>query len=184
MAVIRKAALWLGGAVAVLAIFWVVDLPQTVRLKAAIVRMLPLDPGFMDSTIRNLCAGAHSGSAITDCYMAFYGEEAAKAVADRQEQKMICQQLVKRLEAGLEKDWYRREPMTKEEIRETATKWARLGGKGDEAPDPDLERSLTENNVLRYEYLGNDPELRKDGPLSFYPNNCEFRSLTHRRYLK
>ncbi len=36
--------LWFGGVVALLSIFWVIDLPQTVRLKAAIVRMLPLDP--------------------------------------------------------------------------------------------------------------------------------------------
>jgi hypothetical protein len=48
MTVIKKLFLWVGGAVTPLLIFWVADLPQTVRLKAAIVRMLPLDPESMD----------------------------------------------------------------------------------------------------------------------------------------
>jgi hypothetical protein len=55
--VIKKLALWVGGVITLLLIFSVVDLPQTVRLKAAIVRIFPLDPESIDSTIQNLCAG-------------------------------------------------------------------------------------------------------------------------------
>ncbi len=112
MTLIKKLALWFGGVVTFLSVFWVVDLPQTVRLKASIVRMLPLDPESMDSTVRNLCAGSHSGSATTDCYLTFRSEEAVKAIAEEQARKRKCQQLSQRIESGEEKDWIREEQMS------------------------------------------------------------------------
>jgi predicted component of type VI protein secretion system len=118
MTMIKKLFLWVGGVVTLLLIFWVVDLPQTVRLKAAIVRMLPLDPESTDSTIRNLCAGSHSGSAETDCYLAFRSEEAVNAIADDQARKRKCQQIAQRIESGEEKSWQRQEPRSREEIME------------------------------------------------------------------
>jgi hypothetical protein len=38
---LKRLALWFGGAVAFLGALWVVDVPQTVRLKAAIVNATP-----------------------------------------------------------------------------------------------------------------------------------------------
>jgi hypothetical protein len=105
--VIKKLAPWVGGVVALLLIFWVVDLPQTVRLKATIVRILPLDPESMDSTIRNLCASSHCGSAVTDCYLTFRSEKAVKAIADDQARTRKCQQIAQRIESGEEKAWLR-----------------------------------------------------------------------------
>jgi hypothetical protein len=141
--------------------------------------MLPLDPEFMNSTIHNLCAGSHSGSAITDCFLAFRSEEAAKAVADEQSRKMKCEQLAQRIESGKDKDWLRREPRTKEQIREMVREWQSLGG-GSRDPDPDLERQLANDNSLRYFYNGNDPTFTEKGIILFLPTECEFRSLTHR----
>jgi hypothetical protein len=116
--VIKKLALWVGGVITLLLIFSVADLPQTVRLKAAIVRILPLDPESIDSTIRSLCAGLHSGSAVTDCYLTFRSEKAVKAIADEQARKRKCQQIAHRIESGEEKGWLRQEPRSREEIVE------------------------------------------------------------------
>jgi hypothetical protein len=174
MTLIKKLALcflafWFGGVVTALSIFWVVDLPQTVRLKAAIVRILPLDPESRDSTIRNLCAGSHSGSAMTDCYLAFSSEEAANAISDDLALNVKCQQLAQRMESGEEKDWRRAEPMSRERLREL------VAGE----PDPNLERKLFDD-APRYLYVGNDPSITEKGIIWFLPKECEFRSPTER----
>jgi hypothetical protein len=136
--VIKKLFLWVGGVVTLLLIFCVVDLPQTVRLKAAIVRMLPLDPESMDSAIRNLCAGSHSGFAVTDCYLAFRSEEAVNAIADDQARKRKCQQIAQRIESGEEKSWQRQEPRSREEIMELLKPLMEEG-----EPDPKLVRGAS-----------------------------------------
>ena len=143
-AVIKKLALWVGAVVTLLLIFWVVDLPQTVRLKAAIVRILPLDPESMDSAIRNLCAGSHSGSAVTDCYLTFRSEKAVKAIADDQARKRKCQQIAQRIESGEEKGWLRQEPRSREETVELLTRLV------EDVPDPKLVREY--DNSLHYLY--------------------------------
>src|SRR5260370_38376180 len=98
----------------------------------------------MDSTIRSLCAGLHSGSARIDCYLTFRSEEAAKAIADDQARKRKCQQIAQRIESGEEKDWQRVDPMS---MKDPLAKLAReLGG---ESP--------------RYFYVGNDPAIHKKG---------------------
>ncbi|WP_338305156.1 hypothetical protein, partial [Bradyrhizobium ottawaense] len=63
--------------------FWFVDLPQTVRLKAAIVRILPLPPATKIATIEELCKGARPNDSAS-CYLAFRSEEAeAMAACDK-----------------------------------------------------------------------------------------------------
>jgi hypothetical protein len=143
-AVIKKLALWVGGVVTLLLIFCVVDLPQTVRLKAAIVRILPLDPESMDATIRNLCVGSHSGSAVTDCYLTLRSEKAVKAIADAQARKRKCQQIAQRIESGEEKGWLRQEPRSREEIVEFQKRFV------EDEPDPKLVREY--DNSLHYLY--------------------------------
>jgi hypothetical protein len=142
--VIKKLALWVGGVVTLLWIFWVVDLPQSVRLKAAIVRILPLDPESIDSTIRNLCVGSHSGSAVTDCYLTFRNEKAVRAIADDQARKRKCQKIVQRIESGEEKGWGRREPRSREEIVELLKQLV------EDEPDPKLVREY--DNSLHYPF--------------------------------
>jgi hypothetical protein len=140
--VIRKLALWVGGVVTLLLIFWVVDLPQTVRLKAAIVRILPLDPESMDSTIRNLCVGSHSGSAVTDCYLAFRSEKAVKVISEDQARKRKCQRIAQRIESGEEKGWLRQEPRSREETEELLKRFV------EDEPDSKLVREY--DNSLYY----------------------------------
>jgi hypothetical protein len=172
MTVTKKFTLWFGGVVTFLSIFWVVDLPQTVRLKAAIVRMLPFDPESMDSTIRNLCAGSHSGDAGFQCYLTFRSEEAAKAIADDQARKRKCQQLAQRMESGEEKDWIHAQPRSIEDLEESLKQ---MGGLEGDHLDAKLARDLMEDSYL---YVGNDPAIRKKGIISFYPDKCEFHSFT------
>jgi hypothetical protein len=142
--VIKKLALWVGGIVTLLLTFWVVDLPQTVRLKAAIVSILPLDPESIDSTIRNLCVGSHSGSAVTDCYLTFRSEKAVKAIADDQARKRKCQQIAQRIESGEEKGWLRQEPRSREEIVELRKRVVE--------DEPDLKFVREYDNSLHYLY--------------------------------
>ena len=54
----RKFIFWLLVAVGALGLFWMVDFPQTVRLKVSIVNLLPLNPEYSNSVIANLCDGA------------------------------------------------------------------------------------------------------------------------------
>jgi hypothetical protein len=140
--VIKKLALWVGGVVTLLLIFWVVDLPQTVRLKAAIVRVLPLDPESMDSTIRNLCVRSHSGSAVTDCYPTFRSEKAVKAIADDQARQRKCQQIAQRIKSREQKGWPRQEPRSREEIVEFLKQFV------EDETDPKLIREY--DNSLHY----------------------------------
>jgi hypothetical protein len=142
--VIKKLAVWVGGVVTLLLIFWVVDLPQTVRLKAAIVRILPLDPESMDSTILNLCADSHSGSAVTDCYLTFRNEKAVKAIADNQARKRECEQIAQRIESVEERGWLRQEPRSREEIVELLKRFV------EDEPGPKLVREY--DNSLHYLY--------------------------------
>lgn len=74
--------------------FWFLDFPQTVRLKAAIVRSLPLAPKTTNSTIRSLCQGARPNDSA-DCYLSFRSEEAEAAVQ--------CRNLADQLSRS--KDW-------------------------------------------------------------------------------
>lgn len=60
--------------------FWFVDLPQTIRLKATIIRMLPLAPTTKIATIDELCKGARPADAAF-CYLAFRSEDAEASVS-------------------------------------------------------------------------------------------------------
>jgi hypothetical protein len=142
--VIENLAFWVSGAVTLLLIFWVVDLPQTVFLKTAIVRILPLDPESIDSTIQKLCVRSHSGSAVTNCYLTFRSEKAVKAIADNQARKRKCQQIAQHVESGDEKGWLRQEPRSREEIVEFLKRFV------EDETDPKLVREY--ENSLDYLY--------------------------------
>ena len=62
------------------------DIPQTVRLKAVVIKLLPLNPATTNNVIKSLCDGAYAGSTSgpSDCYYANYNRDAADLVA-RQE---------------------------------------------------------------------------------------------------
>ena len=92
----------LTGIAAALVGFWVIDIPQTVRLKVALLKVLPLSPEYLNSSIHSLCAGAHEGPAVSTCYGSFYSRDAAEAI----DRKQTCAAFAKRLEAG-DKDWFR-----------------------------------------------------------------------------
>jgi hypothetical protein len=68
-----------------LAAFALIDLPQTVGLKALFVRLLPLEPESTNATIRKLCDNAYAGSSTgtTTCYLANHSEAAAQHVRRR-----------------------------------------------------------------------------------------------------
>jgi hypothetical protein len=89
---------WTVAALISVGAFWFVDLPETVRFKAAIVRSLPLSPQTMNSTIEALCKGAMPSTA-GGCYAGFYSPE-AEALA-------FCQGFESRLARN--KDWQKLE---------------------------------------------------------------------------
>lgn len=67
------------GLLIALSAFWFLDFPQTVRLKAAIVRSLPLAPKTTISLIESLCEGARPND-FASCYLSFHSQEAEAAV--------------------------------------------------------------------------------------------------------
>jgi hypothetical protein len=81
--------------------FWLIDFPQTVRVKAAILKLLPLNAKYLNDSIKALCAGAHSGKDASTCYVAFYSREAADEASRRKK----CQEFSASLAANQEEDW-------------------------------------------------------------------------------
>ena len=69
---VKILALVLGG----LALFTLVDIPQTVRIKALIINMLPLDAQTKRDAVVNLCRAAYAGTpgsmGVIDCYEAHH----------------------------------------------------------------------------------------------------------------
>lgn len=80
-------------------VFWIVDLPSTVRIKVAIVKLLPIEPESTNSIIHSLCAGAHASS--INCYMSFYSKEAYEAT----QVKRKCEAFRAALAKGELSDW-------------------------------------------------------------------------------
>ena len=72
---------WIIAALVSGGVFWFVDLPATVRLKAAIVRSLPLSPQTTISTIKSLCTAANpEARASSNCYSSLRSEKAEKEI--------------------------------------------------------------------------------------------------------
>lgn len=63
--------------------FWFYDSPATVRLKMAVLKLLPLQPDNLNDSIVLLCAGAYSGSAIDQCFGNFHSASAARIIEER-----------------------------------------------------------------------------------------------------
>lgn len=135
---------------ALLAILWIIDLPQTVRAKVAILKALPISPHMLNSKIEELCAGAHSGNSVRACYASFYSREAAKEVAAENRRKQLCAETLKMVEA--DKNWIKHENSNKE----------------------------NEDLSLSYMYLGDDESIhaKLGSAPSFYPKKCMFFSIS------
>lgn len=83
------------------------DIPQTVRIKALVIKLLPLNPATTNNAIRSLCDGAYasSPSGPSHCYNANYDQGAADLVARQQR----CDDFKRRAEIDGYKDWHRRD---------------------------------------------------------------------------
>ncbi len=93
---------------AALLAFWMIDIPQTVRAKVAVLNMMPLSPRTLNSQIKGLCAGAHSGMKELTCYSTFHNHEAAAAVLAEDLRKMRCEETTKKVKAD-SKNWMKSE---------------------------------------------------------------------------
>lgn len=90
----------MGGAAAVLATgLWVIDMPQTVRAKVAILKALPMAPAALNRRIQEVCAGSHHGQAVSTCYLNFYSREAS-ALLEKEER---CRDFARAVRT--DKDW-------------------------------------------------------------------------------
>ena len=81
------------------------DIPQTVRIKAIVIKLLPLSPTKTNEAIRSLCDAAYAESAggPSTCYYANYDRDAADLVAKQDR----CDDFQQRAKADGYKDWYR-----------------------------------------------------------------------------
>src|SRR6201999_447348 len=80
---------------------WFVDLPQTVRLKATVIKLLPLGPEYVNDTINSLCVASYRGNDNFSCYFTLHSKEAEEEIS----KKNKCQAFIKRLASGDDKDW-------------------------------------------------------------------------------
>jgi hypothetical protein len=66
-----------------------VDVPQTIRIKALVINILPLDPQTKVDAVMNLCEAAFAGGPIstaTNCFLAHRSNTAAEEAARRRKE--------------------------------------------------------------------------------------------------
>jgi hypothetical protein len=100
------------GVGAALTLFWIIDTPATVRVKVAILKMLPMERETLNRHIQALCAGAHAGLASASCYTNFNVEEPIEELQAR----VKCREFSRKVQH--DKSWQRQEPNASSESRQ------------------------------------------------------------------
>jgi hypothetical protein len=112
----KKRLMLLGALVLGLALFVLLDVPQTVRMKALVINMLPLDAQTKVDTVENLCLAAFAGSSSSgslDCFRVNYSATASAEVTRRRTEiaehtlrREKCAEFKQRMTKGaLQADW-------------------------------------------------------------------------------
>jgi hypothetical protein len=136
-----------------LGLFALVDLPQTVRIKALFVNLLPLDAETKVAAIQNLCSGAYAGSsfpAVSTCRSVNVSSSAQDEMTRREKEIRDLKQQVADTKARQAKCEMQKQRMTK----------------------GDLQREWDTRNVSTYTYVGSDLEMKG---WTFSPLTCELR---------
>jgi hypothetical protein len=86
-----------------LAGFWYIDIQQTLRLKAGIVKLFSPSIEFEDVQLTSLCSGVHSGNPLAASICFDQLRSTRSKIAYRR--SLQCENVRQRLKSGLDKDW-------------------------------------------------------------------------------
>jgi hypothetical protein len=139
--------------VVALGLFALVDLPQTVRIKALFVNLLPLDAKTKVAAIENLCSGAYAASsypAVSTCRSVNVSSAAEEEMTRRRKEIRDREQEVADAKARSDQCEMYKQRMTK----------------------GNLQSEWDTRNVSSYTYVGSDPEMKG---WTFSPLTCELR---------